>query len=68
MDSKGAKAITTVCPLCQFNLDQNQSKDAGPYLPVTYFTQLAGLALGLSPKELGMNKLLVSAAKVLTRS
>ncbi|MFA6013313.1 MAG: CoB--CoM heterodisulfide reductase iron-sulfur subunit B family protein [Desulfobacteraceae bacterium] len=67
MDSKGAKAITTVCPLCQFNLDQNQSKDAGPYLPVTYFTQLAGLALGLSPKELGMDKLLVSAAKVLTR-
>lgn len=68
MEGKGAKAITTVCPLCQFNLDRNQSKDAGPYLPVTYFTQLAGLALGLSPKELGMNKLLVTAAKVLTRS
>ena len=68
MEGKGAKAITTVCPLCQFNLDQNQSKDAGPYLPVTYFTQLAGLALGLSPKELGMDKLLVTAAKVLTRS
>jgi len=67
MEGKGAKAVTTLCPLCQFNLDQNQSKDAGPSLPVTYFTQLAGLALGLSPKELGMNKLLVTAEKVLNR-
>ncbi len=38
-----------------------------PRLPVTYFTQLAGLALGLAPAELGLNKLLVSADKVLTR-
>ncbi len=67
MEGKGAKAVTTICPLCQFNLDQNQSKDAGPYLPVTYFTQLAGLALGLTSKELGMHKLLVTAEKVLNR-
>ncbi|RJX25886.1 MAG: heterodisulfide reductase subunit B [Desulfurivibrio sp.] len=64
---KGAQVITTVCPLCQFNLDLAQNQKNGPGLPVTYFTQLAGLALGLAPAELGLNKLLVSADKVLTR-
>ncbi len=67
MEGKGAKAVTTICPLCQFNLDQNQSKGVGTNLPVTYFTQLAGLSLGISPKELGMNKFLVTAEKVWTR-
>jgi len=65
--NKGAQVIATICPLCQFNLDQAQTQDNGPGLPVTYFTQLAGLALGLAPSELGLNKLLVSADKVLTR-
>jgi heterodisulfide reductase subunit B2 len=65
MAAKGARAVTTICPLCQFNLDQSQAgSDA---LPVTYFTQLAGLALGISPANLGMNKLLVSAEKVISR-
>lgn len=66
--SKGAQVITTVCPLCQLNLDQAQTSDNEPSIPVTYFTQLAGLALGLAPADLGLNKLLVSAEKVLTRS
>jgi heterodisulfide reductase subunit B len=65
--NKGAQVIATICPLCQFNLDQAQTQGNGPGLPVTYFTQLAGLALGLAPSELGLNKLLVSADKVLTR-
>lgn len=65
--NKGAQVIATICPLCQFNLDQAQTQDNGPGLPVTYFTQLAGLALGLAPSELGLNKLLVSADKILTR-
>lgn len=67
IENKGAQVITTVCPLCQFNLDQAQNQNNGPGLPVTYFTQLAGLALGLAPAELGLNKLLVAADKVLTR-
>lgn len=68
METKGARIVTALCPLCQFNLDQNQIAGAGPDLPVTYFTQLAGLALGLAPEKLGLSKLLVKAEKVLTGS
>lgn len=65
--AKGGQVVTTICPLCQFNLDRSQTQSGSAHLPVTYFTQLAGLALGLHPKELGMNKLLVSAEKVVAR-
>jgi heterodisulfide reductase subunit B len=62
----GAQCITVACPLCQVNLDLRQA-DAGaahgelPQTPVLYVTQLLGLALGLSPKELGLKALSVSA-------
>ncbi len=63
---KGARLIATVCPLCQFNLDQGQQRASGlPKLPVLFFTQLAGLALGLPPEELGLDQLLISAQGVL---
>lgn len=60
ISGKGAQVITTVCPLCQLNLDQASD------IPVTYFTQLAGLALGIPARDLGLNKLLVSAEKVVS--
>lgn len=65
--TKGGQMVTTICPLCQFNLDRSQTKSGSARLPVTYFTQLAGLALGLQPSDLGMKKLLVSAEKVVSR-
>jgi len=52
----GAKVITVSCPLCKYNLETGQSRKAidnsEGYLPVIYFTQLLGLALGLDPKQL----------------
>jgi heterodisulfide reductase subunit B len=47
----GADAIVAACPLCQSNLDSRQEaiprKSGSPYdLPVFYFTELIGLALG----------------------
>ena len=47
----GADLLVTSCPLCQFNLDRQQRemrrREAGfRPLPVLYFTQLLGLALG----------------------
>ncbi len=47
----GAEAIVAVCPLCQSNLDSRQeeiSREAGKNydLPVFYFTELIGLAMG----------------------
>ena len=56
---KGAQTITTICPMCQFNLDAGQTARQTAPLPVTYFTQIIGLALGLAPAELGLNKLLI---------
>ncbi|MFC1957762.1 CoB--CoM heterodisulfide reductase iron-sulfur subunit B family protein [Chloroflexota bacterium] len=41
----GAEALVTACPLCQSNLDSRKTS-AGRRLPVFYFTELAGLAMG----------------------
>jgi len=66
----GAECIVTACPMCQMNLDlrqQETEKAAGESfgLPVFYFTQLLGLALGISRKDLGLRSLVTSPAKVL---
>ena len=47
----GAQAIVVACPLCQSNLDSRQEEIAQKtgtqyQLPVLYFTELVGLALG----------------------
>jgi succinate dehydrogenase / fumarate reductase, cytochrome b subunit len=64
-----ADCMVTPCPLCHLNLDLQQpdaakrvERDLG--LPVLHFPQLVGLALGLSPKELGMNKHVVETDDV----
>jgi heterodisulfide reductase subunit B len=66
----GADAVVTACPLCQINLDMRQKdiekKFGESYgLPIFYFTQLLGLALGLSPKELGLKSLIVDPMPLL---
>jgi heterodisulfide reductase subunit B len=68
----GANAIAVACPLCQQNLDLRQdqinSVTGSKYsIPIIYFTQLLGLAFGLSPKELGMDQLFVNADKITRR-
>jgi len=66
---EGADALVTPCPLCHLNLDLQQpdaatavGRDLG--LPVLHLPQLVGLALGLTPKELGMNKHVVRTTDV----
>jgi heterodisulfide reductase subunit B2 len=66
----GAECIAVACPLCQMNLDMRQAdavKAHGeiPQTPVLYITQILGLALGLSFKELGIDALTVSAHSLL---
>lgn len=66
----GADAIVVACPMCQANLDTRQraiesDRKQSYELPIIYFTQLLGLALGYSPKQLGMNRLLTSPNKLL---
>ncbi len=66
---RGAEAIVTVCPLCQFNLDGYQDQIARKFeavdMPVVYFTQILGLAMGLSADELGLKRSIISADAVL---
>ncbi|OQX62950.1 MAG: hypothetical protein B5M56_04485 [Desulfococcus sp. 4484_241] len=56
--NKGANAICTVCPLCQLNVDSSQAGLGLPKIPVIFFTQLMGLAFGLTEEDLMLNKLL----------
>jgi len=60
----GADCIATACPLCQINLDLRQKDIETRFgrsynLPVFYFTQLLGLALGCTPQEVSLESLVV---------
>lgn len=58
-----AEAIVTACPMCTMNLEAMQTgKDK---LPVIYFTELLGVAMGLSDTKKWFKKHLKSPAKVL---
>ncbi|MFC1849340.1 CoB--CoM heterodisulfide reductase iron-sulfur subunit B family protein [candidate division CSSED10-310 bacterium] len=61
----GANLIITTCPLCQINLECYQSHMNRIYaekisIPVIFFTQLIGMAFGISSRQLGINRLFVS--------
>lgn len=67
-----ADCICVCCPLCQMNLDLRQKQaerqvNAKFGIPVLYYTQLMGLAFGCDPKTLGLNKLIVSADRIVDR-
>ncbi|MFH1774241.1 MAG: CoB--CoM heterodisulfide reductase iron-sulfur subunit B family protein [Methanobacteriota archaeon] len=66
----GAQCVVTACPLCHMALDAKQINIEKAYnekinVPVLYFTQLMGLALGIAPKKLGLDKNIVSTEKLL---
>jgi heterodisulfide reductase subunit B len=55
---RGANCIATTCPLCQLNLEafQHQMRkqfDDPVHMPVAYFTQILGMALGIPGSSLG---------------
>jgi heterodisulfide reductase subunit B len=67
-----ADAVVVACPLCQMNLDLRQPQAAKAAnarfaMPVLYFTQAMGLAFGLSPNILGLDKLRVRADALLDK-
>ncbi len=71
-EKNGAHVIATACPLCQVNLECYQEQVNEEFgtdfkLPILYFTQLLGLALGISPKKLGIGIELVSATPVFSK-
>jgi len=65
-----ADCLVTPCPLCHLNLDLQQplaERVVGRSLnmPVLHLPQLIGLALGLEPNELGMQRHVVKPATVI---
>jgi heterodisulfide reductase subunit B len=66
----GADCIATACPLCQLNLDMRQKDIEARFgrqyqLPVFYFTQLLGLAMGCPAEELSLGSLVVEPQELL---
>ncbi|UCD58505.1 MAG: CoB--CoM heterodisulfide reductase subunit B, partial [Candidatus Hydrogenedentota bacterium] len=56
----GADAIVLVCPFCSVMYDDNQREIESIFeteykIPVLYYPQVLGLALGIDAKELGLN-------------
>lgn len=68
----GADCMVTPCPLCHLNLDSRQpevEKVIGHKLglPVLHLPQLIALALGIKPKQLGLERHIVSTRPVLEK-
>ena len=73
LDAKGqgADAMVTPCPLCHLNLDGVQPQAAAARktaidLPILHLPQMLGLALGVEPKAMRLNRHIVSTKKMLS--
>ena len=68
----GADCMVTPCPLCHLNLDSRQPEvekviERKLSLPVLHLPQLIALALGVAPKQLGLDRHIVSTRPVLEK-
>jgi len=68
---RGADIIVTTCPLCRYNLDKQQEEmekrvQGFQKVPIVYFTQLLGLALGIDEEHLDFSDNYVDPRPVLT--
>jgi len=67
-----ADLMVTLCPMCQLNLDafqgpMNMYFNTNYKMPVLYFTQMIGLALGMGASDLGIGSELVDARPALSK-
>jgi succinate dehydrogenase / fumarate reductase cytochrome b subunit len=69
--NNGADAMVTPCPLCHLNLESGQPdaknmRDDGNKneIPILHLSQLIGMAMGLDPKSLGMNRHFISTKNI----
>jgi len=68
----GADAVVVACPLCQMNLDARQGQICSGNsldikMPVFYYTQLLGLALGIDESSLRFEKLFTDPKPALAK-
>jgi heterodisulfide reductase subunit B len=60
-EASGAEVIATECPTCHSGLEMHQVRAEKRFgqrtrVKILYFTQLIGLALGLSPRKVGVHE------------
>ena len=60
-EDSGAEVIATECPTCHSGLEMHQVRAEKQFgiktgVKILYFTQLLGLAMGLSPRKLGIHE------------
>ena len=77
MDTSSAKDekadfMVTPCPLCHTQLDAMQPEAESKIgveigMPVLHLPQMIGLALGISPKELGLDKHVISTEEIIRK-
>jgi heterodisulfide reductase subunit B len=61
----GAQAIVTACPLCHSNLEMRQAAEKQNRLPIFYFTELIGLAIGITEAKSWLKKHIISPLNLL---
>jgi heterodisulfide reductase subunit B len=71
-ETSQADIMVTVCPMCQVNVDAYQGETNRHFgtsyqMPIVFFTQLVGLALGFAPDKLGFGTEITSTEKALAR-
>lgn len=72
LQTQQADAMILICPFCNIMYEGNQRKIEKTYqreykLPILYYPQLLGLALGLEPDELGMKMNRVKATELVKK-
>jgi heterodisulfide reductase subunit B len=68
-----AQALVTICPFCHIMYDTNELRIEKMFnevygIPVIHYTQLLGLAMGISPEELAFSELRVDASKLIKQT
>jgi heterodisulfide reductase subunit B2 len=68
-----ADMIATACPLCEMNLEAYQDKINSRFgtkfnIPIVYFSHLVGIALGVAPEKMGLDKLVIPATKLTAKA
>ena len=68
--ARGANCFVTTCPMCQMNLDAYQDEVGERYgitgrLPVYFLTELLGIAMGMDPRQLQIDRHFVNAMELL---
>ncbi|MDM7916938.1 MAG: CoB--CoM heterodisulfide reductase iron-sulfur subunit B family protein [Candidatus Eisenbacteria bacterium] len=67
-----AEVLITTCPMCQMNLEAYQQKINKVFgtsyrLPIVYFTQLLGLALGFTAEEMLLDQMVIDVRRIVSR-